>query len=79
MENINNALTRTLNNNAPKEGFDLIFRHKNGKLINVNVAISPFIQEKNIPYFLANVIDITDRKKGRGRTQEIATAIDVQH
>jgi len=63
MENINNALQQTLNNNAPKEGFDLVFLHKEGKLINVNVIISVFIQEKNKPYFLANVIDITGRKK----------------
>jgi PAS domain S-box-containing protein len=63
IENINNALQQTLNNIAPKEGFDLVFRHKNGKLINVNVIISPFIQEKNKSYFLANVLDITNRKK----------------
>jgi PAS domain S-box-containing protein len=63
MENINNALQQTLNNNAPKEGFDLVFLHKEGNLINVNVIISVFIQEKNKPYFLANVIDITGRKK----------------
>lgn len=63
IENINNALQQTLNNNAPKEGFDLVFCHKNGNLINVNVIISPFIQKKNKLCFLANVIDITDRKR----------------
>ena len=63
LENINNALQQTLNNKMPKEGYDLVFQHKNGKLINVNVIISPFVQEKNKQYFLANVIDITDRKK----------------
>ncbi|MGC1392032.1 MAG: PAS domain S-box protein [Bacteroidales bacterium] len=70
LENINNALRQTINNSAPKEGFDLTFRHKNGKLINVNVTISPFIQKKNNPYFLANVIDITDRKKKEEELKE---------
>jgi PAS domain S-box-containing protein len=63
IENIKKALQQTLNNNIPKEGFDLVFQNKNGKLINVNVIVTPFIQEKNKLHFLANVIDITDRKK----------------
>jgi PAS domain S-box-containing protein len=62
MENINNALSRTLDNNAPKEGFDLIFCDKTGKSIPVQVIISPFMQEDNKKYFLANVIDISERK-----------------
>ena len=63
MENINNALNQTLNNNAPKEGFDLIFCDKTGKLIPVNVIISSFIQKKNETFWLANVIDLTERKQ----------------
>jgi PAS domain S-box-containing protein len=63
IENINNALKQTLNNSAPKEGFDLIFCHKTGKLFPVNLIISPFIQENNKTYWVANVIDITERKK----------------
>jgi PAS domain S-box-containing protein len=63
IENINNALQQTLNNNVPKEGFDLVFRHKSGNLIPVNVIISPFVQQDNKTYWLANVIDITKRKK----------------
>ncbi len=63
IENINNALKQTLNNNAPKEGFDLIFCHKTGKPIHVNVIISSFIQEKNKTYWLANVIDLTERNQ----------------
>jgi|WetSurMetagenome_2_1015567.scaffolds.fasta_scaffold37943_2 PAS domain S-box-containing protein len=63
LENINNALTQTLNNNAPAEGFDLLFRHRNGTIIPVNVFISPFVQENNKRFFLANVIDNTERKK----------------
>jgi PAS domain S-box-containing protein len=62
-ENINNALLQTLNSNVPKEGFDLVFCHKSGKLIPVNVIISPFVQHDSKTFWLANVIDITERKK----------------
>jgi PAS domain S-box-containing protein len=63
MENINNAMKLTLENNTPKQGFDLIFCHKTGKLIPVQVFIIPFIQDDGKVFFLANVIDITERKK----------------
>ena len=63
MENINNALEKTLGNNTPKNGFDLIFKHKSGRSINVNIVISPFVQEDKKTFWLANVIDITERKK----------------
>jgi len=63
MENINEALQKTLNNDAPQEGFDLVFSHKTGKPIYVNVIISPFIQENKRTFWLANVIDITKRKQ----------------
>lgn len=63
IENINNAFRLTLDNKAPKEGFDLVFIHKNGTLIPVNVIISLFRQDNNETFFLANVIDITERKK----------------
>ena len=63
IDNINNALKHTLNNSAPKEGFDLVFYHKTGRLIPVQVLITPFKREKNKTFFLANVIDLTERKK----------------
>jgi len=63
IDNINNAFRQTLDHNAPKEGFDLVFTHKNGTLIPVNVIISLFRQDNNETFFLANVIDITERKK----------------
>jgi PAS domain S-box-containing protein len=63
MESINIALEKTLGNNAPKEGFDLLFCHKSGRLIPVNAIIAPFIQEDNKTFWVANVIDITERKK----------------
>lgn len=63
MENLYSAFKLTLENNLTKQGFDLIFCHKTGKLIPVQVNISPFTQEDGKVFFLANVIDITDRKK----------------
>lgn len=63
IENIENALHKTLNNNVPKEGFDLVFCHKSGLLFPVNVIISPFVQQDKKIFWLANVIDITERKK----------------
>jgi PAS domain S-box-containing protein len=63
IENIKNAFRQTLDQKAPKEGFDLIFTRKNGTLIPVNVIISPFRQDNGDTYFLANIIDITERKK----------------
>ena len=63
IEKINDAFRQTLDHKAPKEGFDLVFIHKNGTLIPVNVIISIFRQDNNETFFLANVIDITERKK----------------
>lgn len=63
IKNVMNAFEQTLNNNAPSEGFDLVFLHKNGNHIPVNIIISPFTQEDDQTFYLANVIDITERKK----------------
>jgi len=70
IEILNNALQLTLNNNAPKEGFDLVFCHKTGKLLPVNVIISSFKQNNNETFFLANVIDLTQRKKDEEALKE---------
>ncbi|RPJ83205.1 MAG: PAS domain S-box protein [Deltaproteobacteria bacterium] len=64
IEKINNILKETIGNNFPKEGFDLVFQHRNGREIPVNIIISPFVQQNNQTFYLANVIDITGRKKG---------------
>jgi PAS domain S-box-containing protein len=63
LNNINNAFQLTIQNKAPKEGFDLVFCHKSGKLIPVNVVISQFETEDGVKYWLANVFEITERKK----------------
>jgi PAS domain S-box-containing protein len=69
-DNINEAFRKTLNNEAPKEGFDLLFRHKSGMSIPVNVNISPLKQENSKMLYLANVIDITERKKAEKELQK---------
>jgi PAS domain S-box-containing protein len=61
-DNINRALELTLNNNAPPEGFKLLFRHKSGMIIPVKVLIRPFMQEDNKTFWLANVIDETEQQ-----------------
>ncbi len=70
VENINAAFQQTLINESPKEGFDLVFRHKNGSAIPVNVNISSIEHEDGKSFFLANVIDITKRKKAERELQK---------
>jgi len=63
VSNISRAFQLTLDNKAPKEGFDLVFRNKQKEKIYVNVCISSFKQQNDRKFYLANVIDITQRKK----------------
>ncbi len=63
VDRINIAFEQTLNGNAPKGGFDLVFSNKSGKLIPVQVIISPFSLGYGKTYWLANVIDISSRKE----------------
>ncbi len=62
MDNIAKAVSLTLSNNYPPEGFDLIFRHSSGYRIPVKVLIRPFVQEDQRTFWLANVIDETEQK-----------------
>ncbi len=62
IDNITHVFKQTFNNKPAKEGFDLVFCHRSGRLIPVNVVISPF-RLGNKTFLLANVIDITDRWK----------------
>ncbi|MEI8204781.1 MAG: PAS domain S-box protein [Bacteroidota bacterium] len=59
---INKAFRLTLSNKAPKEGFELMFIRKDGSMFPAQVIISPFIIENKTTGWLANVIDITERK-----------------
>ena len=63
INDISKAFRLTLDNKAPKEGFDLVFRNKKKEKINVSVFVSSFKQQSDRTFYLANVIDITQRKK----------------
>ena len=76
-ENINNAFQQTLNNKVPSEGFELVFCHKTGKLIPVQVFISSLIQENSKKFWLANVIDITNRQKMKEKMRIINEAVEA--
>ena len=77
IENINNAFQQTLNNKVPLEGFELVFCHKTGKLIPVQVIISTLIQENSKKFWLANVIDITNRQKMKEKMRIINEAVEA--
>ena len=63
LQAIGEAFQLTLANKAPKEGFELIFETKGGVRIPVQVIITPFYDGKQRIGWLANVIDITERKR----------------
>jgi len=63
INDISKAFRLTLDNKAPKEGFDLVFRNKKNEKIYVSVFVSSFKQQSDRTFYLANVIDITERKK----------------
>ena len=62
LQAIGEAFQLTLANKAPTEGFELVFIHKESTRIPVQVVISPFNEGKQRTGWLANVIDITERK-----------------
>ena len=69
LQAINEAFKITLAGKAPKEGFELVFVRKDGVLVPVQVIISPFSDGKEILGWLANVIDITERKRFEAELQ----------
>lgn len=79
IETITKAFQQTLIHGAPKEGFDLIFKHKSEKPIPVQVIVSSFMQG-GASFWLANVIDITERKakeiENKNKSQRINAIIN---
>jgi len=61
--NISKAFRLILEDKAPKEGFDLVFRNREKGKIFVNVVVSSFKQHSDRTFYLANIIDITGRKE----------------
>ena len=63
LQAIGEAFQLTLADEAPTEGFELIFIRKDGVRIPVQVIISPFNNGFQRKGWLANVLDISNRKK----------------
>ena len=63
MQIINKAFEDTISNNAPKEGFELVFMNKNSDRFPVQIIITPFSDGTEIFGWIANVTAITHRKQ----------------
>ena len=63
MQIINKAFEDTISNNAPKEGFELVFMNKNSDRFPVQIIITPFSDGTEIFGWIANVTDITHHKQ----------------
>lgn len=70
LQAIGEAFQLTLANMAPPEGFELVFMRQDGTHFPVQVIISPFNNGKQKTGWLANVIDISERKKAEKMLQE---------
>jgi PAS domain S-box-containing protein len=75
-EAIGKAFQATLADKAPKEGFELMFMCKDGTRVPVQVIISPFSDGKKLVGWLANVIDITERKKAENEIRSLNEALE---
>ncbi|HZL11526.1 MAG TPA: PAS domain-containing sensor histidine kinase [Prolixibacteraceae bacterium] len=49
--------------NAPQEIFEIIFSHKSGNSIPVQVILTQFIHDNSKIFWIANVSDVTERKQ----------------
>jgi PAS domain S-box-containing protein len=73
---ISQAFMDTVANRAPKEGFDLVFMHKDTTLIPVKVIISPFSDGKQPIGWLANVIDNTQQKMAEEKIAQLMESLE---
>ena len=62
IENISNAFQQAFNHKAPKEGFELEFCHKSGKLIPVLMTFSQLMIENNCMLWSAKIVEVAKRK-----------------
>ena len=76
---INEAFQLTISGKAPKEGFELEFVRKNGVRIPAQVIISPFYDGSKRTGWLANVIDITERKHTEEALRESQLRLNEAH
>ncbi|HEX4878935.1 MAG TPA: PAS domain S-box protein, partial [Limnobacter sp.] len=60
-----------ISGNAPPEGFETIYQHKNGKLIDVLIVEAPLRDGRGVHTgWMSSVIDITDRKRSEALIAE---------
>lgn len=60
-----------ISGNAPPEGFETVYQHKNGKLIDVLIVEAPLKDVSgNHKGWMSSVIDITDRKRSESLIAE---------
>ena len=74
---INEAFQLTISGKAPKEGFELEFVRKDGVRIPAQVIISPFHDGTKRTGWLANVIDITERKQAEVGLKQLSTRLSL--
>ncbi|HEX4844194.1 MAG TPA: PAS domain S-box protein [Limnobacter sp.] len=60
-----------ISGNAPPEGFETVYQHKNGKLIDVLIVEAPLRDGRGVHTgWMSSVIDITDRKRSEALIAE---------
>ncbi|HEX4917057.1 MAG TPA: PAS domain S-box protein [Limnobacter sp.] len=60
-----------ISGNAPPEGFETVYQHKNGKLIDVLIVEAPLRDGRGLHTgWMSSVIDITDRKRSEALIAE---------
>ncbi|MBK7959048.1 MAG: PAS domain S-box protein [Bacteroidetes bacterium] len=62
LDKISESFYQSLDNLSPKEGIELVFQHKSGRLFPVQVVVSSF-ELNSKTYFVSNITDITHRKQ----------------
>ncbi|HEX4856053.1 MAG TPA: PAS domain S-box protein [Limnobacter sp.] len=64
-------VANVISGNAPPEGFETVYQHKNGKLIDVLIVEAPLKDGRGVHTgWMSSVIDITDRKKSESLIAE---------
>lgn len=70
IETIENAFMTTLAGNAPPQGFELVFKRSSGDRFPVHILISVLSDGQNKLGWVANVIDITQRRQNEAALME---------
>lgn len=70
-ESYRQLVERVMEGNAPPEGFETVYHHKDGRLIDVLIVEAPLKDTHgNQVGWMSSVIDITDRKKSEALVAE---------